>query len=422
MYGILATGMANWPVIRQIAWLLGKLMDGIYNVLDSVFGIQNIGICIIMFTIITYTLMIPLTIKQQKWSKMQTVMNPEIQKITKKYQNKKDQASIMKQQDELKAVYDKYGASPSGGCLPMLIQMPVLFALYPVIQNIPNYVSRVKDIYMPIVEKIMSIDGFQKVMETIGEASPVLINPSNYDYSKADTLVNVLYKFQDSTWDKLVSQLPSLEGIVNTTMPKINNFNTFLGINIGETPWTMLMTSIAAFSIVGIIIAVIIPLLSGAFQYLSVRLQPQAATDSDNEMVKSMQKMTYTMPLFSVFLGFTLPAGMGIYWAVSALVRCVQQVVINKYMSKKSVDDLIEENRKKMAKKREKNGVPAQEIKKMATTNTRTVDSKVRKSSMTEAEREKKLEQAAQKKATAKKGSLSDKANMVSRYSSNNKK
>ena len=83
MQGVLASGYADWPIIHQIAWLLGKLMDGIYNVMDGLFGIQNIGVCIIIFTIIIYTLMIPLTIKQQKWSKMSSVMNPEIQKIQK---------------------------------------------------------------------------------------------------------------------------------------------------------------------------------------------------------------------------------------------------------------------------------------------------------------------------------------------------
>ena len=201
MYGILAAGIANWPVIHQISWLLGKMMNAIYNVMDGVFGVQNIGVCIIIFTIVTYTLMIPLTIKQQKWSRMSSVMNPEIQKITKKYAGKKDQASMLKQQDEMNAIYEKYGTSPTGGCLPMLLSTAILFALYPVIQFIPDHVQRVKDVYMPVVEKIMSIDGFQKIMETIGSESPVLMNAKSYDYSQADTLVNVLYKFQDSTWD-----------------------------------------------------------------------------------------------------------------------------------------------------------------------------------------------------------------------------
>ena len=215
MYGIIATGIYNWPVIKQTSWLLGKVMNVIYNVMDGVFGIQNIGICIIIFTIVTYFLMIPLTIKQQKWSKMQSVMSPELQKIQKKYAGKKDQASMLKQQEEMNAVYEKYGTSMSSGCLPMFASTAILFGLYPVIMYIPNHVQRVKDVYMPAVEKIMSIDGFQKIMEGIGSASPVLMNPKSYDYSQADTLVTVLYKFQDSTWDALVDKLPALESIAN---------------------------------------------------------------------------------------------------------------------------------------------------------------------------------------------------------------
>ena len=233
----------------------------------------------------------------------------------------------------------------------MLIQMPVLFALYPVIQNIPNYVERVKNVYMPVVNQIMQIDGFQKIMEKIGEASPVLMNPSSYDYSKADTLVNVLYKFQDSTWTTLVEKIPSIEEIALSTKETIGHLSYFLGINIAETPWTMLRASIASASVIGIILAVIIPIVAGGSQFLSVKLQPQPQSDSENDMANSMKTMTYMMPLMSVFLGFTLPAGLGLYWAVSALVRCVQQVVINKYMDRKSVDDLIEESKKKAAKK-----------------------------------------------------------------------
>ena len=199
VYGLLASGYGEWPIIKQIAWLLGQIMNGIYNVLSAI-GIENIGICIIIFTIIIYTLMIPLTIKQQKFSKMSAVMQPEIRKIQKKYEGKKDQVSLTKQQEEMQLVYEKYGTSMSGGCLPMLIQMPILFALYPVIRDIPKYVDGVKEVYMPITEKIMSIQGFQPILEKIGEASPVLMNPSSYDYSQADTIVNVLYKFQDATW------------------------------------------------------------------------------------------------------------------------------------------------------------------------------------------------------------------------------
>lgn len=419
MYGVLAAGYGDWPIIHQIAWLLGKLMNGIYNIMDSVFGVQNIGVCIIIFTIIIYTLMIPLTVKQQKWSKMSAVMNPEIQKIQKKYANKKDQASMLKQQEELQIVYEKYGVSPTGGCLPMLIQMPILFALYPVIQNIPKYVDGVKAAYMPVVDQIMQVDGFQKIMETIGSAKPVLMSATAYDYSKADTLVQVLYKFQDSTWNTLVDKMPSIEAVVDATTKTMGHLNNFLGINIGETPMTMLTNSLHPFSIVGIILAVIIPIMAGLAQFISVKLQPQPAMDENNQMAASMKTMTYTMPLFSVFLGFTLPAGLGLYWAVSAVVRCVQQVAINKYLQTKSLDDMIKENQEKAAKKREKKGTSAKELNKMATTSTKNVEHK-KTSTMSEKERQEKLEKAASYNKNAKAGSLASKANMVSRFNGNN--
>lgn len=394
-------------------------MNGIYNIMDGVFGVQNIGVCIIIFTIIIYTLMIPLTVKQQKWSKMSAVMNPEIQKIQKKYANKKDQASMLKQQEELQIVYEKYGVSPTGGCLPMLIQMPILFALYPVIQNIPKYVDGVKAAYMPVVDQIMQVDGFQKIMETIGSAKPVLMSATAYDYSKADTLVQVLYKFQDSTWNTLVDKMPSIETVVDATTKTMGHLNNFLGINIGETPMTMLTNSLHPFSIVGIILAVIIPIMAGLAQFISVKLQPQPAMDENNQMAASMKTMTYTMPLFSVFLGFTLPAGLGLYWAVSAVVRCVQQVAINKYLQTKSLDDMIKENQEKAAKKREKKGTSAKELNKMATTSTKNVEHK-KTSTMSEKERQEKLEKAASYNKNAKAGSLASKANMVSRFNGNN--
>lgn len=420
MYGILAAGYADWPVIHQVAWLLGKLMNGIYNVMDGLFGIQNIGVCIIIFTIIIYTLMIPLIIKQQKWSRMSSVMQPEIQKVTKKYAGKKDQTSMLRQQDEMNAIYDKYGITPTGGCLPLLVQMPILFALYPVVQNIPNYVEGVKNVYMPVVEKIMATNGFQKIMEAIGSESPVLISPSKYDYSQADTLVNVLYKFQDSTWQTLVEKIPSLEEIVRTTTETMGHLNSFLGINIGETPMTMLMTSISNFAIGGIILSVIIPITAGLTQFISVKLQPQPASDPDNPMANSMKSMTYTMPLMSVFFGFTLPAGLGLYWAVSAMVRCVQQIAINKYLSTKSTEDLIKENQEKAAKKKKKRGTSSEEIRQLATKSTKSVEKKSRQSDMSEEERQKKLEKAASLNKNVKPGSLTDIANMVSRYNNSN--
>mgnify|MGYP000178729462 FL=1 len=406
--GIVLT-QSNTFIIGSIAKLLGFIMNGIFNALSYI-GIENIGLSIIIFTVIVYTLMIPMTIKQQKFSRMSAVMNPEIQKIQKKYKNKKDQASMMKMQEETKLVYEKYGTSPTGGCLGSLIQFPILFALWPVIQNIPAYVTSIKDAYMPLVNQIMATDGYQKIMEGIGKASPIMINPETYDYSKANTLVDVLYKFRPGTWDTLADKFPDLTNLIDSTKNSLTHLNTFLGINIAETPGSMFMTATKNFSIGLIIVALAIPVLSGLSQWISAKLMQQATStgnDDDNPMAAQMKTMMNVMPLISVFMCFSMPAGLGIYWIASAVVRTIQQLVINKFLSKKSMDELIEENIKKAAKKREKkDAVSGKEINAMAHKNVKNIDDQKRKTTSSN--------NIDSYKQNAKPGSLASKANMVS--------
>ena len=413
--GIVLT-QSNTFIIGSIAKLLGFIMNGIFNALSYI-GIENIGLSIIIFTVIVYTLMIPMTIKQQKFSRMSAVMNPEIQKIQKKYKNKKDQASMMKMQEETKLVYEKYGTSPTGGCLGSLIQFPILFALWPVIQNIPAYVTSIKDAYMPLVNQIMATDGYQKIMEGIGKASPIMINPETYDYSKANTLVDVLYKFRPGTWDTLADKFPDLTNLIDSTKNSLTHLNTFLGINIAETPGSMFMTATKNFSIGLIIVALAIPVLSGLSQWISAKLMQQATStgnDDDNPMAAQMKTMMNVMPLISVFMCFSMPAGLGIYWIASAVVRTIQQLVINKFLSMKSMDELIEENIKKAAKKREKkDAVSGKEINAMAHKNVKNIDEPKRKTTSSN--------NIDSYKQNAKPGSLASKANMVSDFNKNKK-
>ena len=153
------------PIIGQVASIMGWIMDGIYRVLDLV-GIQNLGLCIIIFSIIIYALMTPLQVKQQKFSKLSSVMQPELQKIQKKYKDKKDQASVQKMQEETQLVYQKYGVSPTGSCVQLLIQFPVLMALWQVIYKIPGYVGSVKNVFTGLVDQITSVSGYTDLIQS----------------------------------------------------------------------------------------------------------------------------------------------------------------------------------------------------------------------------------------------------------------
>ncbi len=422
MTGILLTKSTTF-IIGPVAQLLGVLMNAIYNCLDSLFNIQNIGLSIIVFTIVIYTLMIPLTYQQQKFQRLSSVMQPEIKAIQAKYKGKKDQVSQQKMMDETKLVYEKYGTKQTGGCLQILIQMPILFGLYRVIQNMPAYVDDIKANYLPLIEKIQSTDGYQATMETIGEASPVLIDPDKYDYTEVNTLVDVLYKFQDETWATLVSEFPSMSDLIETTQAGIEHLNYFLGINIANSPMATIQDNYKT-NLAVAFVALMIPVLAGLSQFISIKLMSSSQTqeiDPENPMASSMQTMNTTMPLVSVFMCFTLPAGLGIYWIASAVVRTVQQLMIKKYLSNKSLDGMIEKNREKAAKNREKKGTSASRLNELAQKNAKKIE-EAKQSQMSTSEKEALLQKSKDNAANAKSGSLASKANMVKNFNENSKK
>lgn len=413
MTGILLTQNTT-PVIGQAAWILGKIMDIIYRVLYSGLGIQNIGFCIIILTIIVYLILTPTTYNQQKFSRMSSAMNPEIQKIQKKYQGKKDNESMAKMQEETQLVYEKYGVSPTGGCLGLFIQLPILWAMYYVIRVIPAYVSDVKAVYMPLIEKIQSVNGWQNVMETIGAAKPVLMSPEKFDYTQANTLVDVLYKFQASSWEELTQAFPDLSSTIASTRTSIEAMTSFLGISIAEAPLTIVTSSFRQHSYGLLIVALLIPVLAGLTQYLNIKISMATTKQpaGNDQMTATMNSMNTTMPLLSVFMGFTLPAGLGLYWIASAVVRTVQLVIINNKLNKIPMDELIKVNMEKAAKKREAKGhVESKQVAQAATKKTKTI----KKSLSAEEEKalQNKLDNA---RNNAKAGSLASKANMVKKY------
>lgn len=424
MEGLLLT-QSSAPIVGQISWLLGHLMNGIFSVLSNVFHIENIGLCIIIFTIIIYTLLLPLTYKQQKASKLTVVMNPELRRIQNKYKNKKDQASMMKMQEETKMVYEKYGTSMMGGCSQLLIQLPILWGLFYVIRNIPAYVDGIKEVYMPLVNQLLSTEGGQAAMEALGKTNAIAMDPSRYKFSQPNVMVDALYKFQESSWDTLADKLPDLESLIRSTQDSLTHLNSFLGINIAETPLNIFMNSIQTGAVIAAILALSIPIISGLTQYISMKLSPTAAPtendSSDNSMVNSMNAMMKIMPLFSVIMCFTFPSGIGLYWIASAVVRMIQQLAINKYLSRISIEELIEKNQKKAAKKREKKGTNAQKLSEMAQVHARSIEEPKQKK-MTEKEREEALQRAAEKSKNAKSGSLAAKANLVRQYNESNHK
>lgn len=185
MSGIILTQNQTF-IIGPVAQILGYIMEGIFFCLDKI-GIPNIGLAIILFTIVVNLLMLPLTIKQQKFSKLSAKMNPELQAIQAKYKNKKDNESMMKMNEETQAVYAKYGVSPTGSCVQLIIQMPILFALYRVIYAMPAYVGKIKEAFLPLVDKLISQAGSADFIQTFRDAAMFAKQFSNEAFTGGNT-------------------------------------------------------------------------------------------------------------------------------------------------------------------------------------------------------------------------------------------
>lgn len=329
------------PVIGWIATLLGFVMEFIFRVLSSM-GIENIGLCIIFFTIFVRIILLPLMVSQQRFQKITQAMQPEISKIQKKYRNKKDQASMQKQNEEIQAVYDKYGTSATGGCAQLLVQMPVLLALYQVIRKVPAYIPQVKIEYMNIVNAITGVAGYEKGVNKV-----ITALGSNYvkqidAKSSADFIIDQMNYFNQGSWQALSKAFPSVSGIIDSASSHIVSMNNFVaGINISVTPGFKPS------------IYWIIPILAGLFQYLSAKTMTTPQND-DNPGAGMTKSMTTVMPLMSVYFCLIMPVGLGLYWIMSAVLQLVQQVVLNKYFDSKDLDELVAKNREKAAKKKAK--------------------------------------------------------------------
>ena len=428
---ILAT-KSGTPIIGQLATVMGWIMDGIYKLLN-IFGIQNIGLCIIIFSILIYALMTPLQIKQQKFSKLSAVMQPELQKIQKKYKGKNsDQAAMQKMQEETQAVYQKYGVSPTGSCVQLAIQFPILMALYQVIYKIPAYVGSVKNILSAAVTNITAVNGYTDILQNFIKDNKMTRVQLIMDGSKAtsNSVTDFLYALSPSQWKSLAetSQFSGFSDTLNSTAKEISHVQDFLGLNIADQPLTYIKAAFVGGSIIIAIVAILIPILAWATQMLNIKLMPQAAQQGNGEsqqdaMMNSMKTMNMVMPLMSAVFCFTFPVGLGIYWVASAAVRSVQQFIINKKMDKIDIQVLINENMKKMEKKREKAGLPPQKITNQAHQSVKNINKIEKGSSNTDVQsRAKKVEEAYQKASNAKADSITAKANMVKAFDERNKK
>ena len=425
-------------IIGQVAWLLGQIMNGIFYVIDFI-GIPNIGLAIILFTIVVNLLMMPLNIRQQKFSKLSAKINPEMQLIEKKYKGKSDQQSLMAKNMEIQELYAKYGISPRGSCIQLLIQFPILLALYRVINSMPDYVTQIRDTFKILATAIIDKDGggflqnsgIESIANTVS-----MYGRAMTDGDLTNGIIDVLNKLSSSDLLEVAKNydLTNLEyqGRLilsnDTTRGLIDTYNNFLGLNMADSPGTLIRNAWAVGAWGIVIGAVLIPILSAVTQWINVKLMPQQPTngnDKASSMAASMKTMNMVMPLISAWFCFSFPAGMGLYWVAGSVVRSIQQIVINKHIDKMDFNDIIAQNSEKSAKKLEKLKASQERMNAYASMNTKKVQNKANiMSGMSEQEKEEAMNKATEyyNSGNAKPGSMMAKANMVRQYNEKNNK
>lgn len=409
-----------------IVKVFGYLMNGIYIVLDKI-GIPNVGLAIIIFTLITRIILYPSTVKQQKSSKIMNIIQPEIKAIQAKYEGLKDQQSMMMQQQEMKAVYEKYGTSMTGNCVQLLIQMPIILALYRVIMNIPAYVPQVKEKFLNIFNLINTSDLVTKIKSFCTGNQTLENEIKGIDTLTGETLTNkvidFLNKLNPMQMNEFATKFNNSSEIMES-YAEVEKVNSFLGLNLSTAP------SAYGFNIQGLII----PVLAALSQYLSVQVM-QAQTkkktvngveEEPDQMQQTMKSMNIMMPLISAWFCWQFASGIGIYWIASSIFMMITYMIVNKQFENMDIDEMIKKNIEKVNAKRAKKGLPpvnevkaTETIKKMEETTEKRVK-----------EREEKINEQIKKTEEANKfyfenenpDSLFAKANMVQKYNEKHNK
>ena len=302
-----------------LGYPLGWIMWAIYKV------VNNYGVALILFTVLVRLALFPLSVKQQKSSAKMQVFQPKMQEIQKKYANNKE-----KQQEEMMKLYEQHGYNPMAGCLPSIIQMILLFGIIYVV-------------YEPLSHILHMDKATITALTDIVKANAELLGTSGQPQLTAISAI------QNPETVGLFSSISS------DVISQIQGFDyTLFGLYLGQIPtWKSVL--------------VLIPILSGVTALLSSIIMQKMQSKSNPsaaQMQGSMKTMLYLMPLMSLWIAFSVPCGVGIYWIIGNLLAIVQTVILNKFYSparykaeyEEQVRRIEEQKKKDREERKKRNG------------------------------------------------------------------
>ena len=267
-------------MIDFIAGILGALIRLIYDVVG-----QNYGLSIIIFTILTKILLFPITYKQSKAMDEMNKVAPLEKEIREKYKGNKEKMS-----EELMKVYEQHKINPMGGCLPLLIQIPIIFAMFYIVRQPLTYIVQMPTEQMQ--EYTQEYLGKEEVTENEMKANEIQI-ANKYE------LIDM----------------------------------NFIGINFGDVPSNVFSKNaeekVSYFTL-------IIPLLSFVFSLLQTK-QSQKNSNLTDEQIQQQKTMNLMMPVLSAFIAYTMPLALGIYWLIGNVLQMLTQWIVNMILNKKKI-------------------------------------------------------------------------------------
>jgi len=370
-------------LLKPFAWVMGMILNAIYKLVAAI-GIPNIALCIVVFTIVVKMLMLPLTVKQQKFAKVSALITPELKELQEKYRgiDRSDREAMTRYTNEQQEIYQKYGSSPFGGCLPLLIMLPIIFALYRVIYAIPAYVTDVNAMYKEVASEVTEISKeeqsefsdseiTQAIYEFYSAEEVSLRTKKNTDRNFTNTdLIDIFSVFNTGVWDDFRNgkQLESTEDLDVSTWNKLAQseaFRSAMEQSDGDINEILKVNALGKYSILDApgykFPAVLIPIFAFLLQYLSGKLTNGKKKNKDGteeeQPMPGMGMMNILLPVMSGVFCIFFPIGVGIYWVANSAVTIVQQLAVNKYFDRYDVQDIVEQNKSKLAQRNAKYGV-----------------------------------------------------------------
>lgn len=335
-----------WILTEYIAKFLGFFINIFFYFIYDVIGIEycSLGLAIIILTIFARLLMTPIAYRQQKSMYKMQLLQPELKKIQDKYKDAKDDPEIQRKMSmETQKLYSENNVNPLSGCLPLIIQLPIFFGLYYVMQNPFLYISSIGEIFEQMA-------GF-----VLNNMDNVTLSTAVFDWG-SQLGVEGGTEYTVDLISKMINCLgPSEMGIINDVITdetfnalfaQKTNIETFLTINLTETvgyEWD---------------IKLIIPVLSGVTTFLSSWLMSRKNKNPDPAMKSQQKIMNITMPIMMAWITISLPAGIGLYWITSNIYQLIQQLILNKHFSNKADEDdmkVVIPKEEKKKKKKNKN-------------------------------------------------------------------